>query len=104
MQLLKPLDQKRKLRLEGCPGLIVVEGAKKRVVFRLMNELPVQPLGDHSRQRALADPDRTFDRNISRWFKEIRHALKPTPENIVCRPEMQLFRRPTSEHRPQPFQ
>src|SRR4029077_16329826 len=74
-QLLIAPHQKRKLRLERRSSLAVVKRAQKRIRLRLHHTLRIQPLGENSRQRALADSNGTFYRNVTRKLKEIGHGL-----------------------------
>ena len=81
LQLFEPRHQKCELRLKRGAALAFVKRMEKRIRFRLHDPLRIQPLGQDSRQRALADPDGTFHSNIPGKFKKIGHGLERCTRN-----------------------
>src|SRR5271157_4730700 len=75
-KLLVARDKERELRLEGRPGLAVVERPQKRIVFWLTDALGVQGFGNHLAQRALADTDGAFDCDVPGWLEKVRHGAR----------------------------
>ena len=63
------------LCLECRPAFAIVEGCEERILVRLGDALSVQRFGDHAAQGGLADSYGAFDRDVTRWFKQVRHGV-----------------------------
>src|SRR5258708_26751880 len=74
-KLFEAADEKGKLRLERGARFAFVEGAEKRILFRVGDALGIEPFSKNRRKRALADAYRVFQCNVPGKIEKIGHGL-----------------------------
>src|SRR6185312_5675482 len=75
LQLLETANHESELSLEGGAAISLIEGAKKCIVFGFDHALGTQSVSNNVGQRALADANRPFNGDITRWFKKLGHGF-----------------------------
>ena len=101
-QLLKAPDQKSKLRLKCGAAFPFIKWPQKGIVLGFHHPLGVEALGQHLRQRALADSNRTFHCNVAGQIKKIGHGQGKRSfawQDIPAEPSLQLKEELTGNRR-----
>ena len=95
MQLFEAPDQKCELGLKCCAGFAVVKRAEKRIVLGIGDALGIQAFGHDVRQRAFADSNGAFYRNVPGEIEELGHE-EIAFENIPSAASAQLRKKLTA--------